>query len=191
MSEHLAGDSSDMTVDEWAELPEDEPGELVDGRLEDEEVSGVEHETVVMFIAVLLQSWLGPKGRVFAAGLKYGLGPRRGRIPDTTAFFDRRVLPRHGAVKKPPDLAVEVLSPTARDHRRDRVEKLADYARFGVRYYWLIDPEARTLEILELGAGRYTHALGATAGRLDRVPGCDGLEVDLDALWGQLDQLGD
>ncbi len=179
-----------MTVEQWAALPEDEPGELVDGRLVEEEVPDLVHEAVVMFIAISLQNWLGERGFAFASGAKYALGPGRGRMPDVSVFFAPRGLPRRGAVRQAPDLVVEVLSPTPRDHRRDRVDKLTDYARFGVRFYWLIDPDARTIEILELTEGRYTHMLDAGEGKLDDVPGCEGLSLNLDALWARLDRLG-
>jgi Uma2 family endonuclease len=43
---------------------------------------------------------------------------------------------------------------------RDRVSKRSLYAEHGVAHYWLVDPEARTLEALELRAGRWTD-LGA------------------------------
>ena len=46
---------------------------------------------------------------------------------------------------------VEIVSPGARDVRRDRIEKPSEYAAFGVRRLWLIDPEARTIEGWVLG----------------------------------------
>jgi Uma2 family endonuclease len=38
----------------------------------------------------------------------------------------------------PPDIAVEVVSPSSRQY--DTVEKNINYARYGVGEYWLIDP---------------------------------------------------
>jgi Uma2 family endonuclease len=98
---------------------------------------------------------------------------------------------RDAVARVPPQIMIEVLSPRPRDVRRDRIDKTRDYARFGVRQYWLVDPEARVLEIFELGAdGRYAIALTAADGA-HPVPGCEGLVLDLDALWAEVDRLPD
>lgn len=47
-----------------------------------------------------------------------------------------------------PDLVVEVLSPGTEP--RDRTYKLQLYCRYGVREYWLVDPETETVEVLAL-----------------------------------------
>lgn len=95
-----------------------------------------------------------------------------------------------GPIRVPPDIVVEVVSPTPVDGRRDRIEKLADYAAFGVRWCWLIDPSLRVLEVFELGLNRrYVHALAAAEGTV-AIPGCAGFTLDLDALWADVARLG-
>jgi Uma2 family endonuclease len=181
-----------MTVQEWAAMPEDEPGELCDGVLEGEEVADLTHETAVLWLGALLRTWaVALGGFAFGSEAKFALSNLRGRKPDLSVFFaGRPPLPRRGAVTIPPDVAVEVVSSPA-DQRRDRIAKLSDYAGFGVRFYWMLDPLARTFEILELGSdGRYVHVLGATQGQLREVPGCPGLSLDLDDLWREIDRLG-
>lgn len=182
-----------MSVEEWADLPEDEAGELVDGYLAEEEMPGLLHEMVVGWLYFTLRSWIAPRGGlVFGSEAKFAVAARRGRKPDLTMYLPGRpALPRRGAVRVPPDVAVEIVTPTPRDVRRDRVEKVDDYAAFGVRYYWIVDPEQETFEVLELGSdGRYVRALGATGGTLTAVPGCEGLTLDLDELWREGDALG-
>jgi Uma2 family endonuclease len=87
---------------------------------------------------------------------------------------------------------VEVVTPTPRDERRDRIEKMAEYARFGVPYYWLVDPALGAFEIFErTGTGNYQRVVGVTSGSIDPVPGCIGLSIDVDALWAELARLAD
>jgi Uma2 family endonuclease len=189
----VAAASSGMSLAAWAALPEDEPGELVDGMLVEEEVPDLTHETAVAWLLASIRVWaLARGGFAFGSEAKYALPRNRGRKPDLSVFLPGRPPPpRRGAVAVPPDLCVEVVSPSPSDRRRDRVTKLAEYAAFGVRWYWLLDPEARTLEVLELGAGgHYIHALGATDGTIDEIPGCPGLALDLDDLWREIDRLG-
>ncbi len=184
--------ATELSLADWYDLPEDEPGELVDGRLVEEEVPSYVHEMLVLFLGAVLRNWVVPLGGFAAgSGAKFAISPRRGRKPDLSVYLPgSRRPPLRGPIEIPPDIAVEVVSPTPRDGRRDRVEKVDDYAAFGVRYYWILDRELRSLEILEIGAdGRYTHALGATGGVVDGVPGCDGLALDLDALWAEIDRL--
>ena len=181
-----------MTVSEWEALPEDESGELVDGLLVEEEVPDFIHEAVISWLLATFRTWVIPRGGyAFGSEAKFVVGPSRGRKPDVSVFFTRKGrIPRRGAGRAAPDIMVEVLSPTPRDGRRDRVEKLEDYARFGVPFYWIVDPEQRSIEILERSVdGRYVHALGILDQRVEQVPGCEGLVLDAGALWSEMDDL--
>ena len=180
----------ELTFEEWAAMDEEEPGELVDGRLEEEEVPGFVHEIVVAWLALLIGNWLGDRGWVAGSGAKYAVRHDRGRKPDLSVYLVRQRVPRQGIVTIPPDIVVEVVSPTPRDERRDRIEKMDEYAAFGIRFYWILDPLLQSLEVFELIDGRYARSAGATNGTMRDVPGCDGLSIDLDALWARLSELG-
>jgi Uma2 family endonuclease len=188
-----ANPASEMTLDQWAALEEDEEGELVDGVLVEEEMPSWNHELVVTWLVYLLRSWLATRGGfVFGSEGKFAVRPRNGRKPDVSVYLPGRT-PGRGTssiARVAPDIVVEVVSPDARDQRRDRIAKVADYATFGVRWYWLVDPGLRSFEVLELGRdGRYAHAAAATEERLEQVPGCDELAIDVPALWEEIDRL--
>jgi Uma2 family endonuclease len=184
-----------ISLEEWAALEEDEPGEVVDGRLVEEESVGYAHEVIIGWLICVLGNWLASRGGGFvgSSDAKFAVRPTRGRKPDITVYLPgSRKPPAQGLIRVPPDVAIEVVSSTPRDGRRDRVEKVKEYAAFGVKWYWIVDPQFRSLEIFELGAdGRYAHALAATEGSLTSLPGFEGLTLDVDALWSELDRLMD
>ena len=56
-------------------------------------------------------------------------------------------------IEGPPTLVIEILSPST--VQIDRSVKFQLYARHGVPHYWIVDPEARTIEAYQLTAGAY------------------------------------
>lgn len=180
-----------LSIDAWVALDEDVGGELVDGHLVEEEVASWAHELVVSWLIRFLGTWIVPRGGfVLGSEVKLVITPDRGRKADVLVFFGDRPLPPRNASqsRRAPDIVIEVITPTPRDQRRDRVDKKADYASLGVGQYWLIDPDARTVEILELGPDRRFVEVLAAAEGTHNVPGCTGMILDLDALWADLDR---
>jgi Uma2 family endonuclease len=57
------------------------------------------------------------------------------------------------AIEGAPDVLVEILSPSSID--RDRQLKFRMYERFGVREYWIVDPNHGFLEAYRLGSTGY------------------------------------
>jgi Uma2 family endonuclease len=64
--------------------------------------------------------------------------------PDITVVCDRDKLDKHGC-KGAPDLVIEILSPPSLRH--DRLIKLGLYQRAGVREYWIVDPENKSVQV--------------------------------------------
>jgi Uma2 family endonuclease len=186
-----AHSSGGLTLEQWAELAEDQDGELVDGALAEEEVPDPVHELAVTLLVLFFGNRLIPSGGfVFASEVKLAVLPSRGRKADVSVYLPGgHRPPRRGLLRRAPDIVVEVVTPTPRDERRDRVEKMGEYQSFGVRYYWLVDPALGSLEIFELREGLYAKIIGKTGGTFD-APGCDGLTFDLDAFWARLAELG-
>lgn len=83
-----------------------------------------------------------------------------------------------------PDWICEVLSKSTA--KVDRSEKLPIYAEHHVAHAWLVDPIARTLEVLRLEDGRWsilgTHADDARV----RAEPFDAIELELAALWADV-----
>jgi len=81
---------------------------------------------------------------------------RNDYMPDVVFFLKEKAVALAGDQSKfpAPDFAAEVLSTGTR--RRDRGVKFEDYAAHGVREYWILDPDARTVEKYVLNPlGRY------------------------------------
>ena len=84
-------------------------------------------------------------------------------------------------VEGAPDLVVEILSPSS--IRRDRYEKQEQYARFGVKEYWIVDPTSHSVEILTLQDQRFiVHSLATTAGNAESKI-LAGLSIDVATLF--------
>jgi Uma2 family endonuclease len=180
-----------MTLEQWAALEEDAGGELLEGVLEEEEVPSVLHELIAGWLTRIVGAWaVRRRALVLPSEAKIAVGTRRGRKADLSIFLrGRQPAPHDTVIRVAPHVVVEVVSPRPRDARRDRVEKPRDWARAGVPFYWILDPQLRTLEVFELRRdGRYAVAATASRGRM-RVPGCAGLVLDLDALWREADRI--
>jgi Uma2 family endonuclease len=180
-----------MSVEAWGAMPDDAPGELEGGHLVAEETVNDEHEVIISFLSAALRRWAEPQGGFVAGGeVRFAIREDQGRRSDLSVVLPGGALPVARGIRRiAPDIVIEVLVPTSLDVRRDRIKKAHDYASFGVRWYWLLDPMTRTLEILELGVDRrYIYTLVAAGGSV-AIPGCAGLTLDLDALWAEVERL--
>lgn len=80
-----------------------------------------------------------------------------------------------------PDWLCEILTPSTAALARDR--KLPIYARAKVKHAWLLDLEARSLEVFRLRETRWEPAGSFRADARVRAEPFDAIELDLGLLW--------
>src|SRR3989441_10099463 len=161
---------SGLTYEDYCGLPDDGLRyEIIDGMLFAEPSPRRAHQKAVGNLFAILHAHVRAHALVAVSVAPFDviLDPRTVVVPALVfAARDRLDIVAERGVEGAPDLLVEVLSPGTA--RRDRVRKLNAYARHGVRHYWLVDPEAKTVEAFELVEGAYR--LPAAGGGVDRVP---------------------
>ena len=145
---------------EWTEadyFPLTDRGRLVElsnGNIEVLPLPTDFHQLILLRLSCELYGFVVARklGRVCFAPLPVLLWPGKIREPDlmfmAAAHADR--IEKYWGV---PDLAVEILSEGT--ERNDRQIKREEYAQAGIAEYWIVDPVARTFEILRLGAHGY------------------------------------
>jgi len=142
-----------LTAGDFAALPEEDGYrlELSRGRLVREPAPGLRHAEVAGRVYRLL--WRAGEeegvGRVlFDAGFILAEDPPTVRVPDVSFVASGRILDvdaGDGFGRGPPDLAVEVVSPSNRVS--DMQRKALEYLDAGARLVWVVDPAERTVTV--------------------------------------------
>ncbi len=137
-----------MSWEEYLELPEKPKAEWVDGEVVvTPPVSGV-HGVATSELIVALHTALPELYVVTEVGL--WLPRNRLRAPDVMVTTHR---PGDPWVTTPPVLVAEVLSRSTRTE--DTMRKAPEYAAGGVGQYWLVDPDAGSLDVFVNVDGRW------------------------------------
>ncbi|MGH7973623.1 MAG: Uma2 family endonuclease [Limisphaerales bacterium] len=175
------------TFDELAaQIPESSlPTELWDGELVMSPVPSFRHQEIVDRLHDALKAWVRPRhlGKTGIAPLDMVLTTRRATQPDVVFISIERLGIIKDRLMGAADLVAEVISPDSR--RRDRIDKRDLYQQHEVREYWLVDPEAATVEVLHLEAGTYRLIGRWHPGEQARSVLLEGFEVPVSALFAQ------
>ena len=141
---------------------ESERYEIIDGEAVKMESPSTAHQWVSAELCGQLYTYLrGKKCRAFAAPFDVRLFEKDGDLPedvrtvvqpDISVICDLSKIDSHGC-KGAPDLVIEILSPST--SRMDRFIKFDLYQRAGVREYWIVDPDTKTVQVHTLEEGHY------------------------------------
>jgi len=178
-----------FTYDDYQSLPSamDKRYELLDGDILMVPAPTTAHQRVsrnleFILIGIVRRQGLGV---IYDAPVDvvFGHGKDREVVEPDIVFVSqaRRAMIRPKEIQGDPDLVVEILSPGTEE--RDRGYKKALYGRYGVREYWLVDPDQGRVEVYRHRQGELmlTHTLQAgdplTSPLLADVP------IDLDEVF--------
>lgn len=153
------------TYEDYCELPEDgNRYEVLQGRLYLAPAPSPFHQKLVLRIS----HWLYPleltgQGSIYLAPIDLVMQDATPIQPDLLFLASRELSKiEEKCIRGAPTLVVEVLSPSTSS--RDRTLKLHGYAKNGVAWYWLVDPEEKTLLVLGLDGDTYRVESSLTVG---------------------------
>jgi len=146
-------------VDEYFDLPEtNRPQELRFGVLREPPAPGYHHQIIVGELYERLMRHVRRRklGRVVLSPVDVVLDMQNALVvqPDLVFISRGRLGIATQRVWGAPDMVVEVLSKTNRRH--DSTTKVQWYKKYGVRECWLVDPDNRMIDVLDLTPAEYT-----------------------------------
>jgi len=174
-----------VTYEEWLRMPEvdDAIEEVVNGEIVRMPPPKARHAYIIDALGDLLKRQIDP-GQVRVLCTQFGLVIRKDplvvRVPDLAMFRKNRIIEQDGYFHSPPELVVEVLSPS--NNRSEREAKLRDYESLGVPEVWVLSPEARTVEVLLLENGKLRTVSTLREGQL-RPKNFPEVTVEVASVW--------
>lgn len=176
----------EWTEEEYLALESNRLIEFTDGVLEFLTMPKLFHGKISRFLSDLLRAFviLHRLGDVFWAPISVKLRPGMLREPDvfflTTERLSREDDPPEGA-----DLVMEVVSPDAKDRKRDIAQKRREYAQAEIPEYWIVDPQTETITVLTLSSSATEYAVHGEfkPGQIATSKLLDGFTVDVTACF--------
>jgi Uma2 family endonuclease len=186
--------TKEISFEDYLALPESNlPTEIIDGVLVVSASPGAFLQWIVNNVNLAVTPFVRARGLgiviISPSDLMIQRWPKlRVRQPDLMLFSAARTGLRGVAdilgvkfFEVTPELVVEVLSP---DQTKETLaEKLADYAAIGVPEVWMIDPDARAVEVLALAGGRYATAALFAQGEIIASAVLPGLDLPVASLF--------
>ena len=157
-----------FNYDDYLQLPEDKRYEILGGELYGLPTPSTRHQRVSLelLVALMRHTEEGGLGEMFCAPCDVVFSADNVAQPDILFIgTERSGIIGEANIQGAPDFVIEILSPKTRE--KDLTFKREIYARFGVREYWIVDPDAKTIEVLSWTVEGYrTEAFMAQAGTI-------------------------
>ncbi|MDD7390448.1 MAG: Uma2 family endonuclease [Lachnospiraceae bacterium] len=148
----LAGGRRTCTLKDYYSLPDDQRAELIDGVIYEMAAPSSIHQLIAGAIHTrLLNHVMTHSGSclpiISPIDVQLDCDDKTMLQPDIAIVCDRSKITSR-CIYGAPDFIIEILSPATR--KKDTVIKLNKYLNAGVREYWLIDPDKKTILVYDL-----------------------------------------
>ncbi|MCB8953400.1 MAG: Uma2 family endonuclease [Ardenticatenales bacterium] len=170
-------------------ITDEDKAEFINGEIVFHSPVKMQHDRVSQLLATLMGSYVRSRQSGYVGHEKLLISLSRNDYEPDVCFFNvekARLFTRHQMRFPAPDLAVEILSEST--EARDRGIKFEDYAAHGVTEYWIVDPEAETVEQYLLEEGQYKLAVKVKDALL-RSPTIPGFAIPARAIFDETQNL--
>lgn len=184
MGPNVTDAQAKLTYADYAKTPEDERYELLDGVLIRIPTPLVYHQCILGNLLYRMAPFVSERklGHVYSRPTDVVLSDTIVVEPDILFVSSQRshILTREN-IQGAPDLVVEILDPPTAE--RDQTVKLDLYARHGVKEYWIVDPDAKTIMVMLRGESGFEVVGVYGEGQALRSPTLAGFTIELDAIF--------
>ena len=173
-----------LTYQDYANTPDDERYELIDGVLIMVPAPNIAHQRSHRNLGVQMTTFVDQRelGEVFLAPTDVVLSDTDVVQPDVLFISkERQHIITEANIQGAPDLVVEILSPST--SRNDWREKRDLYAEHGVNEYWVVDTANRVVYVMLLKDGVLDIVETYASGDVLTSPTLKGFEVSVDDLF--------
>ena len=140
-----------MTIADWEAMPDDgNRYEIIEGDIVVSRAAILAHQRILGKLDRGLGRYLdtNPIGEILITpGVIFN--DFNGVIPDLVfvSYALRDEIAKGDRIMGAPDLVIEIVSPGTENSRRDRILKRRVYGQHGVKEYWIVDGESRSVEV--------------------------------------------
>lgn len=172
-----------FTYEDYLLFPDDgKRHELIDGEHYMTPAPSIKHQRISVNLCTILKNFLkrNKRGVVYTAPCDVILSDLDVVEPDLLFISAARTsIITEKNIQGAPDLVIEILSETTR--KTDEVIKRKLYERYGVREYWIVDPELEIVKVYRMTEQGYTRVaeLNREAGDALVTPLLPSLQISL------------
>lgn len=173
------------TYQDYLRLPDDGYHyEVIRGELYMTAAPTIKHQDAVRNLLVALHLFVRERrqGKVYDSPVDVRLSEQTVVEPDIVFISRERLsIIKESSIEGAPDLIIEVLSPS--NWVVDRRDKFVVYEAAGIGEYWIVDPDAQTVEVYSLRQDRYALLERYEPGQRVQSELLTGFQIPVDAIF--------